>query len=780
MKRVLGFILVSMMLMTMTFTVSVTAEGAAVLDDVTRNAITVIPSDDATFKGDKLHLNFAGVTFTSSDETVINPTTGVVTRPEQTKSVILTAEAGGETKDFAFRIPGKFEEINTESILYYNDFSSTAGGKPQFVGGTGGQIVGDPVYITEDQTAVDGKFKVEFLLTRTSYYQTNRIYFYDNAGNSPIHMTWLGADANDNTNIEISSAASQGGTKVDYMHYTTKGQKGNALGELKVVAEFDCGTGEIQLWLNDVKVPISTSGGYMAGTAVSLSHISIAGYSEQCNLWLDYMGCSNIKAFGENDPDAVPYLVKHFDDFEGGTLSASVDQVNGSPIIAASADDASNKSLQFTSATAQASAGSYYLNETRTSATGQFKIEFNLLRDYAYGANGMYFYDDADNLAFYLVWAAWNGVDATVNLNVSGGRQEYPQVDFRSLKIVADVDCDADTVTFTVNGTPVNTIPFSKAANGLTKFMIVNYVASQPLELDNIKVTDYTGANANVTTNYYETFQTQTLSDRVQSINNMQQSNGKLMPTDATGVSSAKIYLQTNNADVTGKFTIGVNATRANTQNTTDIVLRDAENHNYGTIRWWAASTGSTYVFHGNNYSFQNWASIPDGDTRLSVKATIDTTTNTFSVWVNGVSIAEDVPREEAQATGVAYVVLNNGYGPTDASLLDVVYYREVVTLTKPEVSAYALDYNAYDKKVSVLSPEARTVTVVAAAYAGDALVSVMPVEVTLAEDGSVLADTGDLNVENATGVKLFLWSDMADLIPLHEPTLISDVLSAN
>ena len=778
MKRILGFILVSALLLTMV--VPVGAEG--VLDSVTREALLGQHASSGETRLDQLNLNFEGVTWRCSDPAVINETTGVITRPEQTKTVILTAAAENATKDFAFRIPGRFEEVNTESALYYETFSGD--NAVEYIGDqTKTEFIGDPIYFTEDHTAISGKTKVEFHLTRESYYAPTGIFFYDTAGNSPMYIQWGGCNAAETTPIIVYSAKSKGGTRDgEYTYYTLKADKSNAMSELTLQVEFDCIAGTFLLWMNGEKISLGENGGYLAGGSTDISCAKIFNFASEygySNLKLEYISAAKLKAFGEKNPEAQPYLIKSFEDFEGEIPSAMMEESAGTIVIADRIESKTSKTLQFKSNSDGSYPGYYYFDENRQSVNGRFTLEFDMYRDYIYGTNSVYFYDNNDSLAFYLTWYGASSV-APVTFVVSGGTDAIiSDANWGSLHIVADVDCEADTVTVSANGTTVGTAPFRQGADGIKKFMVHNYNANTVLEFDNIKIYDRTGENADVTTNYYDNFSRTTPSEHVELVSNMAISGGRLAPADASGISSAKVFLEQKAGgvpvDATGEFTIAFNVARSNITNTTDIALCDAAGKSYGTIRWWGAGTGATYVLHGNGSSFKNWSEISDGDKLLSGIVTVDTDAGTFSVSVNGVILADNVPKEDSAASGIASLNFNNYYGATDAALQNIAYYEKNTTVVKPTVSEYVLDYNPYDKRVSVLSPETKTVTVIAAAYNGDQLVSAIPVNVGLVKDGSVLAKTEDLKVDGATSVKLFLWENMGLLQPIVTNSKITE-----
>ena len=113
-----------------------------------------------------------------------------------------------------------------------------------------------------------------------------------------------------------------------------------------------------------------------------------------------------------------------------------------------------------------------------------------------------------------------------------------------------------------------------------------------------------------------------------------------------------------------------------------------------------------------------------------------------------------------------------------------VVASEMPTTPVKPEVSGLTLDFNAYDKKVSLLSGEAGSVTVIAASYAGDdadrVLVSAVPTTVTLVEDGTVVANTSALTTRGADSVVIYLWNSLDGLQPIGAATVVDGVISAN
>ena len=90
-----------------------------------------------------------------------------------------------------------------------------------------------------------------------------------------------------------------------------------------------------------------------------------------------------------------------------------------------------------------------------------------------------------------------------------------------------------------------------------------------------------------------------------------------------------------------------------------------------------------------------------------------------------------------------------------------------------------SIDYNAFDKKVTVLSPDAGSAVAIAASYNGDVLVDAKLVDVTFVEDGSAVADTSELVTTGASKVRVYLWKDIKTLVPVCVPKDVTSVVSA-
>lgn len=476
-KRVLGLILVSMMLLT----VIIPASADSALDGVTRAALTMgVGGNDATFAGEKLNLNFPGVTFTSSDNAVINATTGAVTRPQQAKNVTLTATAGSETKDFAFRIPGLFDNTPVESVVYYDDFEDgvlsshiertdyskftnetmEANGILQFQRPTGGSnAVTGRVWLKEDKTMTTGDVHMEFQVKRDFVYDAGfRVLFYglDGSGNrvKAIEVDVLQGDAtNWNTPLYIytgTTAAVETETR-----YTI-----GSPNSYKFAVDVDGETGKMDLSINGTAITLN--GGYLLSNFKGLACVGIMAMADTTDPWMEYFSCTQQK-------EASTEKVLYYDDFEDGVLDSRIVKADYSQETMEA-----NGKLNFKSTGTGGDLGSnshatgtVYFKEDQTAVDGKFKVEFELKRDaFVYGKTRIYF-TGSDGYCHYIDWcggvpntdySAWttqirlttNGAVADDVLNTSA----YQYVG--TLKVEALIDNDAGTMELTLNGEKFN------------------------------------------------------------------------------------------------------------------------------------------------------------------------------------------------------------------------------------------------------------------------------------------------------------------------------------
>ncbi len=276
---------------------------------------------------------------------------------------------------------------------------------------------------------------------------------------------------------------------------------------------------------------------------------------------------------------------------------------------------------------------------------------------------------------------------------------------------------------------------------------------------------------------YYDDFNSETLSDHVVPSTtygaNVKVSSGKLMvPTTAGSNSSAKIYLNEDQSAATGRFSIELAVSRTSCSHAFDVYFGNSSgNHSY--FRWWGGSTNMQWAKPSGEAEVTYLSGVADGRVKLLLKG--DAATGQVKLWVNDQFVGTGYSRlENKDITHVSFAAF-------DASCNPGVEYFKYTDLSNEaaEITEYAVDYNPYDKKVSVVSIKNAEATVIAAAYAGNKLISAVPATVTLVQSDDVLADTSALSVQGADRVVIYLWSSISGLQPLCEEFLIEEGLSS-
>ena len=122
-KKLLSLMLALLMILSVMI-LPVSAAGEELLEAVTLDAIAMAPiADGDRFLGGSVNLDFDGVTFSSSNEDVINSSTGAVTRPSAETDVTLTATAtGGATETFTLKVPSADSDYPVETPVYFDNF----------------------------------------------------------------------------------------------------------------------------------------------------------------------------------------------------------------------------------------------------------------------------------------------------------------------------------------------------------------------------------------------------------------------------------------------------------------------------------------------------------------------------------------------------------------------------------------------------------------------------------------------------------------------------------
>ena len=487
MKKILSLILGCMVLMTMLLPVGAEADEA-LLESVTRQAITMVSYNGATYTGEQLNLDFDGVTFTSSENAVIDPSTGVVTRPQQTKNVTLTASSGGATKEFSFRIPGLFEDYPVDSIVYYDDFedgvldsriettdASVADmeydgkldcrlGSKDFATAHTARI-----WLREDGKQVNGSSRLEFKIRRDYCYGDGyRVYLF--GADSERNRTK--AAEIDVLDAKIDSNYAGGYRTPIYIESQTSAQSGvgNTIVQLPTMGnnlvfaiDIDGETGRFDLSINGTLIE-QTGRGYLENNLKGLACVAIAVPKDNAEVnpllvdpWLEYFSCVEYKQASTEVP-------VYYDDFEDGVLDPRI-ELTAYSAFTSDTMEADGK-LNF-KGTGGAQSGRVWLKENRTQVNGNLHLEFKITRDYAYGVYRVYFQglDSSGNRikAAEIDVGAYDSVNWRSTLSIETGGADAASVTTNTAvddpvnhRFVIDIDGETGRFDLSINETVIN------------------------------------------------------------------------------------------------------------------------------------------------------------------------------------------------------------------------------------------------------------------------------------------------------------------------------------
>ncbi len=616
------------------------------------------------------------------------------------------------------------------------------------------------INLNDSGTDIAGEVNVDFTIYRPATYGTSSNFsILDENGKQYAYFLWWGTN---NSYKLVSNLKDASGAAISAETYPSNGNT-----DLKVSVSINTATKAVNIMVNGSRV---LSGYAYNSEATGVAKLFVADNDNKGGT-----AVRNVKCYGEGTYQQIPVL--YHDDFDGSVLSNHV-TTNGGEFTLADG----KLTMPGGNWTAAIS-----LNENKTNVVGKFGIETKLTRTHTDTPTTI-------GLGSYgsIVW--YQAGTNFVRVNYKDG---YKDLSFNTsgkteLTIRAEFNSADSTMSVWLNGYEmVKDVP--AAGNTMNAFTVYthNNANNKPV-MDYFTYKRLDADKARVNTNH-ESFDS---ADAVVELtNNTQIANGKLAPTNTSATSSAKAYLKKDKSVATGKYAVEFTVSRTSVANTTDVRLCDANGKRYLTYRMWGSSTNYTNIQYtdaegkAENYVLR-YNAIP-AEKDAHVKVEVDSADNSFSIWVNGVAIQNaaggyKMYAQDAVTTGAAYVALVNDWTAADTALLDVLYYEyeeeEVVVApeTRPEVEAMVVEFNAYDEKVTILSPEAETLTVIAAAYAGEKLVSAAPVEVTLVEDGSVVAETGALSTEGADSVKIMLWSSLESVRPLYSVVDVKGSIATN
>ncbi len=721
MKRILGLILVSMMLMSMILPVS--AEGA--LENVTRRSLLTAGSSDATLL-DNLDLDVEGVTFTSSDPAVINPDTGVVTRPELTKSVTLTATAGSETKEFAFRVPGREVAVGGTkampqkgSVIYENNFDGTTIDTSK-IGATANLVQqDDALYLTRatgsstnafatvrpkgDNMPVIGKFAVEFVIDKGSAWSGAYIYF----SNGPSLLSG-------SVGSGLSVVDSAGTQKYDYDSF------GMDDGLFKVVVAYDTVAGTYDLWINNE---------YVQSGAVSAP--------------LNYVQFATGQDASIPGSHKVDNLSFYYTD-STATIYKKAEAVKANAAVNAST--------------------AFLFNESGTNVNGKINVDFVVTRPADGGKNITVTLQDELGQALFSSGVWWLGGDG-YTFGLGSGTLAYPSTaTTKELKFSVSLDTETQDITMYINGTKYTGKTAVKS--GVAKINIYNNGG-----LDNVYVSDvhcYGVGSYNQKSVYNSSNEAQVVPAKGALTQNLSTDGTAITGKVVTEFTVARSYYSTTNYYVKNNANENLVWIQWKpNQGGVDIYYHDSEGVQN-------KATRTTTYSYDNNFNY---------------KVEIDTETNELSVWIKGTQYVNMQKTMANAASGIKVLTLNDDTGNYSGNLkLSSFNCSSESTFTTPtlqpealtEVKAFAADYNAFDKKVNLQTAEAGSATLILASYNDDVLVSAIPVPVTYTAGGSQNISFADFNTTGADDVRLFMWSDATGTLQPLRAEIPVDAVSSN
>ncbi len=752
---------------------SSSADAEADFEALSRRSLLTAGSADATLL-DNLNLptegaNGSTITWSSSDPAVINPANGVVTRPALTKSVTITATIDGSlTKAFSFRVPGKEVAIGGTktmptkgTVIYENNFDGTTVDAAHISMSSvnvaqndalqmtrelySGTEVSATIYPKSQDHVLSGEVVYEFYVDKYAKEHGAFIRFDGLSLNSWSYGTGL-----------IITDADGDKPAIPYDSF------GMNSGLLKVTAAFDTNADTYDLWINNEYV----SSGRYTGAARSVQFStggdrSISGTHSVDNFSVYYTG--NVSTF-------------YSDTFNGSSLPDSVIAANGATL------DTTEQSIK-------APAGNYTvlkLNPAGTDITGKVVVDFTLARN-AYNANTSFRIQDSNGRnVMNAIWyqaAGSTAADIYTGMSVrvgdgNGGEKivrlanSSPQT---TTKVLMQVEVDTNTGSVTVwanlNGRveSVSGTLHNAAASGVAKLNFEDNGGSGTFRLLDVNcygVGSYTREEK--TSLYSDSFEGTTVPTLAGGA--ATNPGGALVPNQQFALDINSTTGEANGI-VTVEFTVWRKGYQAATS---EIYIRDAADNAWAYLQWTGYNVGYGVRTHfratQDAASDYTTSSASASDAAKTFKVEINTTNGALKVWDGSTLLANGYSPSANASGGVEKLFISGGniveLRDVNSSqvTLETISTPTYVPETAPEVSAMAIDYNAFDKKVNILSPDAKDLTVIAAAYAvngaNKTLISAVPADVTLVADGSVVADTSALSTAGANSVVIYLWSD--------------------
>lgn len=737
--------------------------------------------------------NGSKIIWESDDEETIS-STGVVKIPYITKSVNLKAtiydgKGASMEKHFSFRVNGEEGSIgvNTNTILperetlireeKFDDDTIDAqtitnvlgnvkeenGGLHLIRRGEDGDVYAT-IYMQSDKQPVYGTSILEIDISKKDTYTGVASYIY--GANGLLAKIQLIA----NKQVVISYGDGSGGEKKIEL-----GQSEVKTDTLNFKFVLNSGKGTFRLWMNDEficeeKIISATTGvsrvDFLQGKASGLN----------TDVVIENIAISSAATNG---------FVKFVDNFDDGILAENITVLNAGTTTVKEEDGV----LKVATSSGSSSSAAIYLNKDKTAVKGKFSLEFQISRTACKDAFD--FYIQGSTGAMYAYGRLWNGdFSGYWADSLSGEKIAHTKNSSNDkMGVYLEINTVTKQIDAWINGVYQGSGYSIKGIDDVASVEFAAFATDCDPVVEYFKFTDLTGDLENSVVKYDDSFEGGLVSNNI-NIDNMEQKDGSINVVDRTKVSKANFYMNEDKSAATGDFTVEFTASRNLTYATTDFHFYGADNKRYTTIRWWSmGNSDSVYVMYRDSKeatgttSVYKLNSVMNSRTKVHVKVSFNTEKETFSVWINDVEVIKDAVALES-GKSVAYLSMENVYeangsyagtGYADASMHDILYYSR---LPKGEITQIAADYNAYDKKISIVSHENIDANVFAASYCGDKMLSAAIDEVTLKKNDDVLADTSLLNVQGAEYVNIYIWGE--NIIPICEKIEVKGMLDAN
>ena len=655
MKKLLGILLALTMLFTMGVPAMAEGETALELDyaALTRNSILTVASVDATLL-DNLNLPTAGangstIAWASSDSSVIS-NTGVVTIPDFTKSVNLTATlSDGATemkKVFAFRVPGKNDVLEPAhpmpakgELIRKDDFNNnsiatstieTVGAVAEENGklhlsGTTGATTTAKIYLKEDKSAVTGEFIVEYTLYKNSLYGGMWVQNLSSKGSDYGYIYSFNYTENGENSLRLRGADADDCGRWSDFHYAQFGAPSTTL---KFTILFDTDNGTYETWINNRYAAKRTR---MSSGATDLGYVTFTNIG---SLLTDY--CIDDFACYEVKKDEVGRVVAD-EKFDGSTIPSRVENVDATVNV-------SGGTLNL-SIPAGKTGANIYFNDGKTPLTGKFAVSFSVERTATSGTFDIYLQNAKGGDAVILrSYQSGDGILYRLG-SAKGDSGSYLSIGSKSdtMDVYAEFDTSTQEVILTVNGVTKTGYTMDGKSN-ISRIQLYAHQLAD-LKVDNVKVTSLEENIEKASVIWQDSFSDGVV-DEGFSDADVTESNGVLTVPKGKNVKKYFSNLAAYGKPITEDFVVEISV-KGITADTQYYLYGDNATggvSDFARVDWREDSNGIVYVFNGTE--LKSVSNV--GTDNLNIKIAASIQNQTFSAWINGELVANNVKARNA------------------------------------------------------------------------------------------------------------------------------------